>query len=106
MHLTSPDIAYLIIHWEVGYTDINLLMDVLVVLMQIENNILGNIFKNFKDWLRCISQPDGNIWMNVYELLVINLQTTLISCTERLNKKTSRETYVRKIKPAEKIHHK
>lgn len=44
-----PDITYLIINWKIGYSDIDLLMNVLVVLMQIENNTLSNIFKNFKD---------------------------------------------------------
>lgn len=33
-----------------------------------------------------ISQPDGNIWVDVDELFVINLKTTSINCNRSIEK--------------------
>jgi len=43
-----PDIAYLIIDRKVSYSDIDLLVDVPVILVEIKNNIFGNFLHNFQ----------------------------------------------------------
>lgn len=68
-----PDIAYLIIDRKVRYSHIYFLMDVPVILVEIKNNIFAHFLHNFQHRLRCISQPDGNVWVYIDKLLVVYL---------------------------------
>lgn len=76
-----PDVAYLIINWEVCDAHIYFLIDFPVIWVQVENNLIGDFFHNLKDRLGSICEPDCDVGMDVDELFVINLKATLVNCS-------------------------